>query len=86
MDDELFMSAVTVSTRPDTGRSSETMGMVCGELVAACYVQHPPYVMPDPEADGEDSREDSNAALIAAIRNALPELIRLARQALSEKS
>ena len=85
MDDDLFMSAVTVSTCPETGRAFETMGMVSGELVAACYVQHPPYVMPDPEADGEDSREDSNAALIAAVRNALPELVRLARQALSQQ-
>ncbi len=84
LDDDYFMSAVAVSTCPPTGRSLETMEMVSGELVAACYVQHPPYVMPDAEADGEDSREDSNAALIAAVRNALPELIRLARQALSE--
>ncbi len=75
LDDEMCQGARAVSTRPDTG-ANESMrsGRWPGaEIVAACLIQAPPYVIP---ADG---REEENSALIAAMRNALPELIRLAR-------
>jgi hypothetical protein len=48
-----------------------------GEVVAACLIQEPPYVVP------ADERYDENADLIAAMRNALPELLRLARLGLA---
>lgn len=69
------MGALAVSTRPDTGRSeSMRSGEWRGEeMVAACLVQASPYVVP------ADDRFEENAVLIAAVRNALPELIRLAR-------
>jgi hypothetical protein len=46
------------------------------EIVAACLIQDPPYVIP------ADDRFEENAAMIAAVRSALPELIRLARRGL----
>ncbi len=75
LDDDHFMGAYAVSTRPDTGgnESMATGAWNGAEMVAACLIQSPPYVVP------ADDRFEENAALIAAMRNALPEIIRLAR-------
>jgi hypothetical protein len=75
LDDELCMGACAVSTRPDMGMNeSMRLGIWPGEeIVAACLIQSPPYVMP------ADDRFEENARLIAELRNALPELLRLAR-------
>ena len=75
LDDEYAMSAVAVATEPETD-TLESMRMGTwpeGLIVAACLIQQPAYVMP------EDDRYDENAALIAAMRTALPELLRLAK-------
>jgi hypothetical protein len=79
LDDEHCMGAVTLSTKFDAG-TAESMrsGNKPGdEIIAACLIQQPPYVVP---ADG---RYDENAALIAAVRTALPELLRLAKLGLA---
>lgn len=75
LDDQDCMGSLAVSTHPDTGcNESMRSGQWRGEeMVAACLIQAPPYVVP------ADDRFEENAALIAAMRNALPELIRLAR-------
>jgi hypothetical protein len=80
LDDELCMGALAVSTRPDTGANeSMRFGNWPGsEIVAACTIQSPPYVVP------ADDRDEENARLIAAMRNALPGLLRLARIGLGE--
>lgn len=76
LDDEMCMGAYAVSTSPDTGANE---GMRPGtwpssEVVAACLIQSPPYVLP------ADDRHEQNAELIASMRTALPELLRLARR------
>jgi hypothetical protein len=78
LDDEYCMGAVAVSTRPDTLKheAMRNGGWPGEEIVAACLIQQPAYVVP------ADDRYDENAALIAALRNAAPELLRLARSAL----
>ena len=81
LDDEYCMGAVAVSTKPDTGNNE---GMRSGqwpsqEIVAVCLIQQPPYVVPD------DGQYDENAELIAAVRNALPELLRLAKLGLASE-
>jgi len=75
LDDELRMGAIAVSTRPDSGRNEDMRsGTWPGEeIVAACLLQSPPYVIP------ADDRFEKNAELIATVRTALPELLRLAR-------
>jgi len=75
MDDVHCMSAVAVSTKPDTGKheSMRAGGWPGEEIVAATLIQEPSYVIPS------DDRWDENAALIANVRSALPELLRLAR-------
>ncbi|MDQ0249663.1 hypothetical protein J2W22_001710 [Sphingomonas kyeonggiensis] len=75
LDDEDCMGGLAISTHPDTGRGeSMRSGEWRGEeMVAACLIQAPPYVVP------ADDRFEENAALIATMRNVLPELIRLAR-------
>lgn len=80
LDDELCMGGIAVSTHPDTG-ADESMrsGTWPGrEIVAACLIQSPPYVVP------ADDKWDENANLIAAVRNALPELIKLAKLGLCQ--
>ncbi|MBS7695665.1 MULTISPECIES: hypothetical protein [unclassified Chelatococcus] len=81
LDDIHAMSAVAVATRPATGggKSMRFGEWPSGEVIAACLIQEPPYVVPT------DERYDENAALIAAMRNALPELLRLARLGLTAK-
>lgn len=69
------MNAAALSTQPDTGEhedmDSEWEGL---NIVAACLVQHPPYVVPD------DHKWHENAELLVGMRNALPELMRPARR------
>jgi hypothetical protein len=81
LDDDLLQTAVAVSTCPDTGRNEDMRSgsWPTKEIVAACLIQSPPYVAP------VDDRFEGNAALIAAFRNALPELIRLARVGLASE-
>ncbi|MEG3144954.1 hypothetical protein U1839_09830 [Sphingomonas sp. RT2P30] len=71
LDDNACMCAVAVSTKAD-GDDAFVDEWRGEEMVAACLIQDPPYVVPE-------ARWDENAALIAAMRNALPELLRLAR-------
>lgn len=75
LDDEMRMSAIAVSTRPDTGVNEDMRSGIWpgSQIVAACLVQSPPYVVPG------DDRHEENAQLIAAMRTALPDLLRLAR-------
>jgi len=69
------MGAYAVATTPDTGaKESMWSGAWPGsEVVAACLIQSPPYAVP------ADDRYEENAKLIAMMRTALPELMRLAR-------
>ena len=74
MDDDMCMGACAVATKPNTsGDNDQLCDYWVHGVIAATLIQHPEYVIP---ADGR-SRE--NAELIAAVRNALPELLRLAR-------
>ena len=78
LDDELRAGAIAVSTRLDSGLNEDMRSgsWPSEEIVAACLIQNPPYVVP------ADDRFAENAAMIAAVRSALPELIRLARRGL----
>lgn len=81
LDDEMSMGAVAVTRSPEISHVTQSMRLgtwPSGEIVAACLVQSPPYAMTD------DNKFDENAELIAAVRNALPELLRLARLALKD--
>ena len=81
LDDDHCMNAVAVSTKPDT-RSHESMrsgAWPSEEIVAATLIQAPAYVLPS------DDRWNENANLIAAVRSALPELLRLARRGLADE-
>ena len=82
LDDDTRQGAVAVSTRRDTGRDEDMRSgsWPTSEIVAACLIQSPPYVAP------ADDRFEENAALIAALRNALAELIRLARVGLASEA
>jgi len=66
--------ATAVATRPNVSGDNDdlTMSTFHG-VVAATYLQHRDYVIP------ADDRGMANAELIAAVRSALPELLRLAR-------
>ncbi len=66
-DDEHFMTAIGVRANlPDKH------GSLMSEFVVATQIQQPSYINPS------DGKEIENARLIAAMRNALPELLRLA--------
>ncbi|WP_374942910.1 hypothetical protein [Sphingomonas sp.] len=74
MDDDFAMCATAVATKPNTsGDNDDLTDSDYHGVVAATLIQHPTYVMP------EDGRDRENAELIAAVRTALPELLRLAR-------
>lgn len=74
MDDDMATCATAIATKPNTsGDNDDLSDSTFHGIVAATSIQHRNYVVP---ADGR-SRE--NAALIAAVRTALPELLRLAR-------
>ena len=79
LDDEMCMGAYAVSTHPETGNNEDMRSGTWpgSEIVAACLIQSPPYVTPD------DDRFQENAMLIARVRTARPELLRLARLGLN---
>ena len=66
-DDEHCMTAIGV--RADL---PDEKGQQMNEFIVATLIQQPRYIMPS------DDRHLENAALIAEVRNALPELLRLA--------
>jgi hypothetical protein len=81
LDDDMAMSAVAVATAPAPSAKTESMRMgnwPTEEVVAVTLLQSPQYAM------CADDRWDENAAAIVALRNAAPELIRLARRALNQ--
>lgn len=75
LDENHAMCAVGIATEPDTGEHEDmaTFNSWGPELLAATLIQAPPYVVL------EDRRWDENARLIVAMRNALPQLVRLAK-------
>lgn len=81
LDDEMCMGAYAVSTSPDTGANEDMRSGTWpgSEVVAACLIQSPPYVVP------ADDRHEENAKLIAAMRTALPELLRLVRRGIERQ-
>ena len=70
-EDNRAMGAIGISTQRDTDREID-MDDVGTEMIAATLIQAPPYVLP------RDGRWVENAQLIVAMRNALPELLRVA--------
>ena len=73
MDDNMCMGAIAVGTEPDHGKNEALVDRAVFGVLAATLIQDPPYMM------RADEREKENAELIAAMGNALPELLRLAR-------
>ena len=81
MDDDMCCSATAVATKPNTsGDNDDLTDSTFQGIVAATYLQHRSYVLP------ADERGHRNAELIAEVRTALPELLRLARLAISFES
>lgn len=82
LDDDYAMSAVAVATRPGSGEGGSMRNGTwpLDEVIATCLLQQPRYV------DPPDAKWDENAALIAELRTALPELLRLARIGLAEET
>jgi hypothetical protein len=73
-DDDWHMTAFVVSQVEDDEEFGEDLTEYnCGKVLAATYIQQPRYAI------NENHR--ANAELIAAMRNALPGLLALARQA-----
>ena len=68
------MGAIGIACELETGEHEDmaTFGYPGPELLAATLIQVPPYVI------SKDQRWHENADLIVAMRNALPELLRLA--------
>ena len=73
--DGMGMSATLVTKNPSAGRFFDRGddGWMPEDVVAACLLQS------NGEVASDDGEWDTNAALIATMRNALPELLRLAR-------
>ena len=70
----MCMGATAIATKPNTsGDSDQLCDYDVHGVIAATFIQYPEYIIPD------DGRDRENAELIAAVRNALPELLRLAR-------
>ena len=65
-DDEHCMSAITIEAYVDPTRRAGS------EVIAATLIQQPRYV------DPSDQRWSENAEFISEMRNAFPELLRLA--------
>ncbi len=78
LDDDMRMGAVAVSRSPEApdGQNMRAGTWPGADIVAACLIQSPPYAVTS------DDRFEENAELIAEVRNALPELLRLAKIAL----
>ncbi|MDQ0248103.1 hypothetical protein J2W22_000150 [Sphingomonas kyeonggiensis] len=78
LDDDHSMTAIGIAAQPDTGAHEDmaTFGGAGPDLIAATLIQAPPYVV------SHDKLWQENADLICAMQNALPDLIRLARNAL----
>jgi hypothetical protein len=74
-DDDVCMNSVLITRNPDKGRISSARDYQWEpeDVVAACLLQSPAVAV------SADRRWDENAKLIAAVRNALPKLLRLAR-------
>ena len=73
LNDDACMSGVGIATTPDPLDGDALVGdWPDTGLVAACLLQSPPYIIPD------DGLYHQNAELIAAMRNAMPKLLRLA--------
>jgi hypothetical protein len=78
LSDDVGMSAVTITKNPSTAREYIAFPeWISEDVVAACLVQSPSL------ANVDDHRSHENALLIAAMRNALPELLRLAKLGLA---
>jgi hypothetical protein len=76
--DDLGMSSVAVTKNPSVGREVELLTeWVAEDVVAGCLIQSTSLVAAD------DKCWTENARLIAATRNALPELLRLAKLGLA---
>ena len=74
-DNDMRMSATLVIRNPDAGRIVFARDATWEpDDVVAAYVLQSPKV-----ATSSDGGSDGNARLIAAMRNAIPELLRLAR-------
>lgn len=74
MDDDLCMGATAIATKPNTsGDNDQLCDYWVHGVIAATLIRHPEYVIPS------DGRDRENAELIVAIRDTLPELLRLAR-------
>ena len=71
--DDACLGALAISTSPPDPDALFTPHWPAQGMAAACMPQFSGEVVP------EDGRYAENAALIAALRNALPELIRLGR-------
>lgn len=80
LDDNHCMSLVAITNNDAPMGNVEGRDWEGTHVLAATLVQEPPYVLPD------DQRWDENAALIVAVRNALPELLRLARIGLAAEA
>jgi hypothetical protein len=78
LSDDACMSAVTITKNPSKGREYSVFPeWIPEDVVAACLVQSPEL------ANVDDRRSHENALLIAAMRNELPELLRLAKLGLA---
>jgi hypothetical protein len=73
LDDEHCMSMVAITNHETPMGNAEWASWDGAQVLAATLVQQPAYVVP------EDRCWHENAALMVAVRNHLPELIRLAR-------
>lgn len=82
LDDDHAMNAVAVCTKAQSGvgGSMRAGTWPLDDVVAACLLQEPRYV------DPPDTKWDANAALIAEVRTALPELLRLAKIGLTAEA
>lgn len=79
--DIVCMSSVMVTKNPSVGREFTLYGdeWPSADVVAVCLLQEPDV------AGVDDGRSTGNARLIAAVRNNLPELLRLARIGLAQE-
>ena len=80
LDDDHCMSLVAITNSDAPMGNAEGCSWEGAHILAATLVQQPSYVVPD------DQRWDENAALIVAVRNALPELLRLAHVGLAAEA